>query len=202
MNKTWTTLAIVALAAIGFSTTVDDEVEWKNWGDDPMSNPEFMAEWMRLAQPGEQHAFFEQAAGDYIVEGQHWMAPGVEGEKMMATSTISTLLGGRLMMEEFESKFMGGFEGLLLMGYDNMRGEYYSYWFDTMSTWPSRMHGNADADGNMNLQGEMHDLMTPGGRPFRSEHIHHEDGSFTMKMYDTLPDGEEFQNMELVYRKK
>ncbi len=203
MKQTLSLVAFCALAAFGLSTGQNDEVVWKDWGAEPMANPKFMVETLRLATPGEQHAAFAKAAGEYTVEGRHWVGPDSEPEPLSATSSMRTELGGRLLIERFESDFAGmPFEGMLVMGYDNLAQEYFAHWYDTMSTWGSEMRGRAQSDGRLTWTGTMRDVMTPQGRPVRSEDEHHEDGSLTVKMYDTLPERGEFLKMELTYRPK
>ena len=174
----------------------------QDWGDDPMANPEFMAAWIASSTPGEHHAELAKAAGTWDVVTKMYMSPGAEATDSPAHAESKMILGGRYLMEEFKSEFMGQpFDGVLLSGYDNLHGEYFSIWLDTMSTWPSVVRGKKDKEGRVSQSGLMHDVMSPEGRPYR--HVSwEEDGKFRTTMYDTLPDGTEWEVMDMTYSRK
>lgn len=180
-----------------------EEVEWKDFGENPMANPEFMKEWQASGTPGEAHAQLAKTAGEFTVDGKMWMGPGQDAMPTTATASRKMVLGGRYLIEEYKSDFMGmPFEGMLIQGYDNLHGENFSIWIDSMSTWPSISHGKWNDEGVLDLHGVMHDVMTPNGRPTRSTVTKGADGGGTMSMFDTLPDGGEFKVMELNYTRK
>jgi hypothetical protein len=173
------------------------------WGDDPMSNPEFMAAWTASSTPGEAHARFARAAGAWDVESVMYVQPGAPGTPSKASATSRTILGGRYLLEEFKGDAGGiPFEGMLLLGYDNLAEEYVSVWVDTMSTWPSIARGKENDKGEVVQIGTMYDVITPQGRPY--EHVSWEKGDDELhaKMYDTLPDGTEWVVMEMTYKRK
>lgn len=196
--------ALVALAFLGgmaVQEPADDKPLYENpWGDDPMANPEFMAAWAESFTPGEPHQEFAQMAGNWNVETKTAMAP--EGELMPGTATAKsrTILGGRWLMEEFTSDFMGQkFEGVLLLGYDNLKQEYVSIWLDSMSTWPSIARGQRNAEGEMEQCGTMFDVISPNGRPYKHISRQVSENQMHARMVDTLPDGREWTVMEMAY---
>jgi Protein of unknown function (DUF1579) len=179
------------------------KVHWKDWGDDPMANPEFMAAWMAAATPGESHAEIAKAAGEWNVDQVMYMGPDQDGIPGKATTSSRMVLGGRVLIEEYNSEFQGmPMEGLLLLGYDNIQQEYWSIWLDNFSTWPSMVTGKRDADGKVNAKGLMHDISTPGGRPYRHVSWMEGDDTARAEMFDSLPDGSEFKVMEFTYKRK
>ena len=181
----------------------DHEVEWVDYGDDPMANPDFLAAMGMAGTPGEVHAELAKGTGSYAASGQMWMAPDAPPMPMEATSKVQMLLGGRYLMQEFKTDFMGQpFEGLMIMGYDNISDEYWQVWMDNMSTGYSLAHGDENEDGSIEMSGWMRDVMTPEGRPTRQVTFQKGDGSFTFEMYDSTPDGDEFKVMELTYKKR
>lgn len=195
-----TSVALLAAAAVPF---VDDEIEWVDWGENPMENPDFMAEWGRVSTPGDVHAELAKSVGSWTAAGSMWMAPGAPAMPMTADVEIEMILGGRYLKQSWDSSFMGEpFQGLMIMGYDILNEQYTAIWMDSMGTSMSVSHGHETEDGAVALQGTMRDLMTPGGRPYRSVSKVNDDGTFSFEMYDSLPDGGEFKVMEATYTRK
>lgn len=164
-------------------------------GMDPL-----MVAMMEAGTPGEAHAHLAEAAGRFSVATKFWMEPGMPPMEAPATSSIEMIMDGRYMRESFKMDFMGmPFEGQFLLGFNNATGEYESVWIDNMSTGMATATGTMVSDDTMELRGLMRDVRTPEGRPYRSTTTFLEDGGTIMRMYDTGPDGVEFQNMEMTY---
>lgn len=199
-------IGLMTLAFFGGMVAQDqlqaDEVEWVDYGEDPMANPKFMADLMTAGAPGENHKQMAESVGEFKVTGKMWMEPGAEAMPTTATASRKTVLGGRYVIEEYKSDFMGmPFEGMLIQGYDNLAGEHVSIWMDTWSTWPTISSGNHDDQGVLHLRGTMRDVMTPKGRPSHSAISGESQDGGTMSMYDTRPGGGEFKVMELTYER-
>ena len=193
-------LPLVALAYCTLACTSTDRVDWVDYGTDPMQNPQYMADMTAAGTPGEQHEVLARRAGKWKVVGQVWVEPGMDPVPMNAAATVEVLLGGRYLVEEFKSDFMGmPFEGRLIQGYDNLRELYWSMWTDNMSTGYWMSHGVQAGPGELKFEGTATDILSPNGRPTRMTRTDLEDGSYTMKMFDTRAGGREFQSMELHY---
>ena len=176
------------------------KVDWVDYGEDPMQNPQYMADMTAAGAPGPQHQALASRAGSWKVEGKMWMAPGADAMPMMGTASTRSLLGGRYIVEEFQSEFMGQpFEGRLMQGYDNVSDKYWSVWVDNTSTGSHVAHGTEISPGHVELIGTADDLLTPAGRPTRMTITDNGDGSYTMKMFDSRQGTDEFQVMELHY---
>ena len=192
---------VLSLSVIACSSTdKTGSVEWVDFGDDPMQNPAYMEAMAAAGTPGAPHEVLTSRAGRWKVDGKTWMAPGTEPMPMVATARTEVILGGRYVVEEFKSDFMGQpFEGRLTQGYDNVTQRYWSMWTDSMSTscWVS--YGTEVSPGVIEFRGTANDILTPNGRPTRMTTSMNEDGSYTMRMYDTRDGSEEFQSMELHY---
>ena len=166
----------------------------------PMDMDALMARMGELAAPGEEHARLAAAVGTWNVEGSSYFEPGGEPTPMVATAVTTSSLGGRLIEETFTMDFMGeAFEGRLLQGYDNLKEEYWSIWFDSMSTWGSYSTGNYNAAGNLVFEGLMYDAMTPEGRTVRQVIREIDANKQNMKMYDVMADGSANLTMDLTY---
>lgn len=194
-------LAPLALgAALTSCGMLTNSVEWVDYGADPMQNPQYMEDMMAAGTPGPQHEALTSRAGTWNVAGKTWMGPGTEPMPMEAKARAQAILGGRYVVEDFRSDFMGmPFEGRLIQGYDNVTERYWSIWTDNMSTGPWISYGCEIEPGVLEYRGTAHDIMTPGGRKHRMTITDGADGDYTMRMYDTREGGGEFQTMELHY---
>lgn len=193
-------LAAFALSLTLASCNSTDHVDWVDYGEDPMQNPQYMEDMLAAGTPGPQHQALTSRAGSWRVEGMMWMEPGADAMPMKATARTEVLIGGRYIVEEFKSDFMGmPFEGRLLQGFDNVSGEYWSVWTDNMSTNSYISRGTETSPGHVEFHGTATDILTPKGRPARITTTDNGDGSYTMKMFDTRENAGEFQTMELHY---
>ncbi len=201
MRVTIASIALI-LAATACSGMRHDH-EWTDFGSDPMSNPAFMEAMMAAAQPGAPHAELAKGVGSFEVTGRQWPSPGAPPEPVRATAQTRMAMDGRLLIQEFQSEFAGmPFEGMMLMGFDNVAKEYWTVWVDNFGTGCMVSRGREGPDGRIELKGSVRDVMTPGGRPFRSTTWDRGDGTSVFAMYDSLKDGSEYQVMELIYTKR
>ena len=188
----------VALCLAACSST--PSTQWADFGERPMEDPRFLAAMTEAGTPGTEHARLASRQGRWAVDGRFWNEPGDEPTPMPATAEVEVWLDGRYVVETFESDFMGmPFEGRLLQGYDNVRERYWCIWIDSMSTGQWTSFGRQTAPGVVEYEGVSYDVLTPAGRPTRMQTIDDNDGTYTMRMYDTTPEGEEFLSMELTY---
>ena len=161
-----------------------------------------MADIMRLATPGQEHAELAKGAGKWNVNGKSYAGPGGEVMDMIATCEAEMIMGGRYRIEHFSSSFDGHpFEGMLIAGFDNLSGQHWSIWMDNMRTSYQADSGGMTDEGVLETHGTMRDSMTPEGRPSRTTVKRHNDDHYSMKMYDSLPDGSEWLAMELEYKR-
>jgi len=173
-----------------------------DWGENPMEDPEYMTALNAYMTPGEAHDEIARRAGNWNIRTKVVMSPETESISMDATSNSKMILGGRFLLEEFHGSMMGEpFEGLLIVGFDNLKNRYFSMWMDTWGTGLSRADGVQDSDGSIQMSGAMTDVLTPNGRPYR--HVMRAEGSgFVSELYDTLPDGTEWMVMEMTYTRR
>ena len=100
---------------------------------------EMMKHWMQLAEPGEEHTQLARLAGTWNTKNSHWAYPGAEPSVSQGTATYEPIMGGRFLLERVESKmeFSGqlfDFEGLGIIGYDNLTEKHFFAWVDNMGT--------------------------------------------------------------------
>ena len=170
----------------------------------PPMSPEEQAMMMAMEKamtPGPEHAWLGRLAGTWEFTATFWMGPGGPPTTSTGVAERSTILGGRVMVEKVTSQMMGQpFEGLGMMGFDNVSGKYWGTWNDNMSTGIMNSTGNCASD-KCEFASTAFDPITgklSTGR-MTSEHSANRE---THAMYTAGPDGKEFKNMELVYTRR
>ena len=106
--------------------------------DAPVGMPpmdEKMVEAMKLMAPGENHAKLAQFIGKFKATTTMWMDAASAPQISEGISESKWILGGRFVQQTFTGQFMGKpFEGMGIIGYDNVAKEYNSIWLDSVST--------------------------------------------------------------------
>lgn len=166
--------------------------------DAAAAEADYMARMLELATPGPEHAALQKEAGERVMDMEFdWMGTG-SWTKVRGRAVCKPLLGGRYMQEDVSFEMEGmPMQGISIVGYDKLKGEYTSLWMDSMSTWCITSRGKRGADGVVEFKGVMADLA--GERPFRQTVKHEADGAIAMRMYDTIA-GKEVEVMRSVSR--
>ena len=157
----------------------------------------------RLGSPSEGHTALEPLAGTWTYTAHWWMSPEAPPESMTGTATNSLIFGGRFLKQEIRGQAEGQppFEGIGFTGYDNIRNEYQTVWFDNMATGMMMGTGQFDAatktltdqgDFSCPLTGEAH-------RVFRTAWTVVDQDHTTYENYMRTPEGREFKAMEIHY---
>jgi uncharacterized protein DUF1579 len=99
------------------------------------SQEEMMAAMMKLAAPGPEHAALNPLVGSWKTVIKTWAAPSAEPASSEGTCDRNWVMGGRYLVGNFKGNFQGmPFEGMELLGYDNIKKQYVSSWIDNMGT--------------------------------------------------------------------
>ena len=166
---------------------------------------DMMAKWQALNAKGPEHEKFEQMVGTWETETKSWMFPGTEPMVSTGTAEFRLLFNGRYIEQKFKCK-MGeaAYEALGLEGYDRIKKKYVSIWMDNMSTGIFMMEGTVDESGKVyTYHGKMDDPMTgQKDKAIKSVAREIDANNVVFAMYDTLPDGTQFKNMEITYTRK
>ena len=157
----------------------------------------------RLGSPSEAHAVLKPLAGTWTYTGEFQMSPEEAPEVMTGTTTNTLIFGGRFLRQETagQMKDMPPFEGVGILGYDNVRKEYQSVWYDNMNTALMTGAGQYDpAAKALTLQGEFSCPMTgEAHRAFRDVWTIVDQDHTTYQSYMRTPEGREFKAMEIRY---
>lgn len=162
-----------------------------------------MEAWMKLSQPGEEHAQLEPFAGEWKTTMRVWMDPSAPPTESEGTTSSKWVLGKRFLLSEYEGQFMDmPMQGIGLMGYDKVRNLYTSMWIDNMGTQIFTSKGTRTPDGVITLYGEMDEPgMSMYGRIVKFQHKVENKDRFVMTCYD-LAAGDDYKAFEIVYERK
>lgn len=155
--------------------------------------------WEAAAKPGPEHERLKGLVGTWKAEVKHFHGP--EPEVTQGTSTVTSLMGGRFVQEDFKGEMMGQpFEGRGITGFDNNTRKYQTVWFDSMGTSITMWDGSYDeATKTIRMTGEM---STPMGVPVKMRGLDREVDSNKriFEMYMTMPGADaEMKTMEITY---
>jgi hypothetical protein len=195
MNWKWTTMLAGALAATlcaSAGRTAQDARE--------ASAPS--PEALRRMTPGPMHAKLEPLIGSWTMSGKFRMTPGDPWQEFEAQVEREWILDKRFVQEKVESHFLGQpFEGIGLIGYDNVREEFTMVWVESMATgtWLSR--GRLEG-GKLVFEGENSDAWTGEENRWGKSEL---DLSGTVHSYRGLcmdAAGKEFVSMEMTAKRR
>lgn len=162
-----------------------------------------MEAWMKAGAPGEPHARLAKGEGTWKMVVRSWMDPSAPPMESEGVSEQTMILDGRVLEQRIKSDMMGmPFEGLGHMGYDNVTGEYWASWLDSMSTGSFISRGTYDEEAAaITLHGEYADPMSGASIPVRAVSRHVSDDEHVFEWYETR-DGAEIKTMEIVYTRQ
>ena len=150
----------------------------------------------------EHHDVLKSLEGKWITHVKFWMDPKGPAQESDGTSEAKMILSGHVLEQTFTGTFMGQpFEGRGIIGYDNMKKEYTSIWFDNMATGIETGSGQYDAEKKtMTAEGSMSCPIT------NDTHRWHKDTTtivdadhYTYESYLKDKDGNEYKGMEISY---
>ena len=203
MTKTKTAALAAALTLASMGAGADDK--------QPAAAPAMTAEQQAMmeayARAGEirteqkQLKYFE---GTWSSATKMWMDPKAPPQESTGTAKMSSLYDGRYLVFTQESEYGGQkFQGQGLMGFDNLKGKFFSTWVDSMSTGFWLSYGTYDAAKKVyTFHGEMPDI----AKPTTSVKVRQlfriiDDNHYAFDWYETRG-GKENRSMEITYTRK
>ncbi|MCA9312329.1 MAG: DUF1579 family protein [Phycisphaerales bacterium] len=182
-----------------------DQAEWDAMAEGMgMTGAEMMAMVMQYGTPGEHHQRMQQFVGDWNIKSTMWMTPDQSmGKEDTGTSHFRSILGGRYFTEEL-SMGQGAelFEGFCIYGYDRRIDKHFFTWADSWGT--GLMHGEGDCDGEGKVFTYYSSYEMPGmpKTQYKSVTTIVNPRMYIFEMFTQGPDGQYWQNMELVYTRR
>ncbi len=161
-----------------------------------------MEAYMKAAAVTENHRFLAKYAGDWIVEVTYWTEPGAPPTKSTATFKSVSRLGGRFLMMDFNGFMMGQpFEGIWLVGFDNLEQKYNTLWIDNTST--SFFITRGAREGNViNETGSWPDPVSGQSLQVKARTTWIGDDEFRYEQFMVMPGGAEHKGMEFISRRR
>ena len=157
---------------------------------------------IKHARLGPQHEKLAALAGTWDIKFKHRSGPKAPWQNDTGTATCKTLLGGRYLLEELDCTYSGApYKGVRVHGFDNLAGNYFNIWMDTLGTWPVKSYGTSDDAGVLRFHGRWKDPETPGGRPFKTIAARDGNDKWNLSFFDTI-DGEEVKVLEANYTRR
>jgi len=181
----------------------DDNAPAKTDAMDKM-HQEMMAKWQAYAMPGEGHKALEPLVGNWDYTISWWETPGSQPQKSTGTSEVKWILSGRFLEQTAKGSAMGQeFEGMGIMGYDNMKKEYTGIWMDNMGTGMMTSTGSYDPSTKSFTETGSFSCPQEGGeKSFRGVTAFMNPDKYTYEMFAADKDGKESRMMEIVYTRK
>lgn len=162
---------------------------------------EMMQKWMATMQPSKGHEFLKRFEGNWKAKNTVWMDPSAPPMVTDGYSTNELIYNGKFVKGTYQGNFMGQpFEGTSILGFDNIRKQFTSIWFDSMSTAFSPSFGMVDVTGNtLTMIATMDEPMTGEiNKHYKQVFTFQNEDAYTMEMIEILY-GDEFTVMKLEY---
>lgn len=190
--RTLTLVALVAAVA-GF---------WAGTGfaeDAQPSDEEMMKMMLELGQPGAPHAEFKDYAGSWTGTQIHHK-PGEEDQSTTSSAEAEVTMNGRFLRTRIQGD-MGGhdFRGVSILGYDNFKKEYQSFWLDSLSSGMMMSTGQRSDDGTISVSGTWDGPM--GKMPMRHTYRMPDKDTMVVEGYMSMGD-QEMKHMTITYKRK
>jgi hypothetical protein len=127
-----------------------------------------------------------------------WTFPGTPPQTSKNRYEAALILGGRFIQMKFSGTMMGQpFEGLQIIGYDNVAKKYLTFWIDNTATSFYLLSGTLDSAKEVLTEtGDYTDPMTGGTTMVKMITRILGPDEFINEQYMAMPDGKEFKSME------
>ena len=205
MRKSFIALAAAAFIGGGIVTTVARSEEKAAFPaaateGGKQSMEEMMKMFEKMGTVNEHHARMKPLAGTFDAEVMMQM-PGMPPENSKGRTKNELIFGDRFLKGEYSGAFMGKpFNGMQLLGYDNLKGKYISHWLDDVSTMIMVAEGKGEESGNtITTYAPCPDPATKGTKIIRQVVTIADDDHWTMEAFEPGADGKETKTMTIKY---
>jgi len=163
-----------------------------------------MKNWQDYMTPGDMHKMMAKWDGAWNGEVSVCMYPGAPWQKSASTAVNKMIMNGLYQQTEHTGEMMGmPFNGQSTVGYDVHLKEFVSTWIDNMGSGIMVLKGPWDeATKTITLKGTMIDPGTKKETAVRETFKITDDNTQEMAMYVMMPDGKEFNTMNIKYTRK
>jgi hypothetical protein len=164
---------------------------------------EMMKVWQDYMTPGDVHKMLAKDVGEWKQTITSWMNPGQPPSKSEGTCVNEMILGGRYLQSKQTSTVMGmPMEGINIIGYDNAKKVFHSYWIDNMSTGIMVGEGPYDeSTKTITIKGKYFNPMTKTDSDFREVYKLVDDNHREFELF-MIENGQEMKNLHVDYERK
>ena len=198
-------LRVAAVLALALATVAAPALAQEG-GEADAAMAEMMAAWQEYAAIGPPHEDLQRRVGDWDVTVKFWFAPGAPPEVSEGSSTVEAIMGGRYILEHFESTMPDGtpFKGMGLVGYDNIKERFVATWVDVMSSGLLTAESTSHADdfSRVEYHGESPDPVAGRYKDQRSVETWSDPDTRVMEAWEEGPGGAEVKVMEITYTRR
>ncbi len=164
-----------------------------------------MEKFKAYSTPTENHRALDILIGNWDYTIKWWMAADKTPEESVGVSEVTWILNGRFLSQKINGTSMGQpFEGIGIVGYNNLKKTYETIWIDNMAT--GMMIGTGQfnaANKTMMEEGNFSCPLVDGTRGYRTTMKIQDNDHYSYEMYMTDVDsGKEFKAMEINYTRK
>ena len=212
-----TTLTLCAAALLLFACNNEkktDEVktetpssETKMDGKETVAMPDsatMMKNWQDYMTPGDVHKMMAKWDGTWNGEVTMWMYPGAPEQKSTSTTVNKMIMNGLYQQNVHTGTMMDmPFNGIGTLAYDIHKKEFMSTWIDNMGSGIMMLKGTwDDATKTITFKGKTTDPGTKSDMDVKETFTVIDDNTQEMKMFMPMPDGKEFQTMNIKFSRK
>ena len=167
---------------------------------------EEMQRCIEAGTPGEGQARLMRDGGTWVGKSSFWMAPGMDPIKSEVVAEYAPVMDGRYVRCEMSGNcpVMGPFQGLALLGFDNVSKKFVSSMVDNHSTGIMQGEGELTKDGKT-LNWEYVVNCPREQKPVTLRQVETVTGpkTKTLEMFGKDPQsGDEFKMMDIEFTKK
>ncbi len=183
-----------------FGCSAKSKIETQN----QLSEAQIQKIWEVATSPSSHHKLLNPLVGSWKAKIKTWSSLSGDPEVSHGTETISWIMDGRFLKEEFTGTAMGRqLQGLGFIGYDNIRKAYFSSWIDSMSTQLMINRGQIDSTGKiLTFSGVNTDPVSLRQIRTRSVLTLISANKRNFEIFETQQDGSEIKVMEIMYLKR
>lgn len=148
----------------------------------------------------ENHEFLKKFVGEWNGNSRVWR-PDQEPEISEIKSKAELIMGGRFLISNYQGTMAGQpYEGMQVVGYDNLKKKYVTFWINDMSTAFYMLEGTREGNvirdtgfwpnpvtGSNEKVSDVVTLISPN--------------EFTFELFMAGKDGKEFKSQENHYKK-
>jgi hypothetical protein len=157
---------------------------------------------IKMGAVTENHEFLKKYVGGWDCQVKGWMAPGQPPTVSQGSFQGDMRLDGRYLFMDFKGEMFGQpFNGLQIIGFDNMQQKYITLWIDNTSTFFFTTLGTRQ-DNVISETGLWPDPLTGAQAPVKARTTWVNADEYLYEQFMVMPDKSEFKSMEMSCKRR